>query len=142
MYFDILLAVVFFAIFGSLARDGLWSNVLTLFNAVIAGVLATNYFEPLAGFLTGMLPSMVYLWDVLALGLLFSTFYILLRSFSAQLSKYRVQVQGSLDRIAGIALAAWVGWVGVCFVCFAILRLASRWSASESVNAIRRRPSW
>ena len=48
MFTSILLIVIFFACFTSFMNSGMWSNTIALVNVLTAGLLATNYFEPLA----------------------------------------------------------------------------------------------
>ena len=51
-------------------NSGLWSNTITLVNVLTAGLLATNYFEPLADFFEGRNSSFTYVWDFLAIWLI------------------------------------------------------------------------
>ena len=40
--------VIFFVCVAMMWNEGLWSNAITLVNVVVAAMIATNYFEPLA----------------------------------------------------------------------------------------------
>lgn len=115
-----LLLILFIAVFGSLLRDGLWSNTITLLTAVTAAVIATNYFEPVADLLTGFVPSMLHFWDLFALGLVFTLSYVLLRTIGTKLSRFRVRFHPPVDNFAGVFVAACTAWTAVMFVCFAM----------------------
>lgn len=71
MYVSIVLIVIFVACFASLMNSGLWSNTITLINAITAGLLAMNYYEPLAEFLDKQAPSWTYVWDFVSLWFIF-----------------------------------------------------------------------
>lgn len=115
-----LLLIVFVAIVGNLARDGLWSNLITLFCATTAAILATNYFEFVADLLTGLIPQAVHFWDVLALGIVFVIAFILLRTLANKISRFRVRFHPPVDNFGGVAVAALTGWTAICFVAFSL----------------------
>ena len=106
---------IFFACLALLLTAGLWSNALTLFNVVVAGLLAMNFFEPLADYLNGELKSYTYLWDFLSLWGVFAVSMIVLRSITDTLSKVKVRFKGPVNTAGGIFFACWVGWMLVCF---------------------------
>ena len=56
--------------------EGMWSNAVRLINIVTAGLVAMNFFEPLARWLTDWQPSYTYLWDFLSLWGLFVVFML------------------------------------------------------------------
>ena len=66
--------VILFACVAMCYAEGMWSNAIRLINVVTAGLLAVNFFEPLARWLDGMQPSYTYLWDYLSLWALFAVF--------------------------------------------------------------------
>lgn len=120
MALNIVYLVLLAAIFGALFRDGLWSNTITLINAVTAGLVATGYFEPLAAWLTDYVSWMTYNWDALAAGGLFGAVYGALRLITGRLSRYRVRFYSALDNVGSMLVALAVGWVGVCFLGFVL----------------------
>jgi hypothetical protein len=115
---DYFLVIILVAVFGSLLRDGLWSNLVTLFSAVTAALVATNYFEPVAMLLTGIVPSLLHYWGIIALGLVFAAVFILLRTIGLNLSRFRVRFHPPVNNFGGVAVAGVVGWVAVMFICF------------------------
>jgi hypothetical protein len=116
----VLLIVVFFVCFGFLFREGMWSNAITLFNVIVAGLLATNLFEWAAGVLERWGPSYTYYWDFLALWGLFALFMAILRGATDLISKVRVRFRKITDQIGSPLLAACIGWVMICFTAMTL----------------------
>lgn len=115
MVINVVLLVIFVAAFASLMNNGLWSNMLMLMNVITAGLLATNYFEPVADWLDQQIPSLTYLWDFIAIWLVFIVAMLALRSATDYMSTVRVKFLPPIDRAAGTILALWVSWVLLCF---------------------------
>ena len=67
----VLLLLVIVACVGMTYTEGMWTNALRLINVVTAGLVATNFFEPLAAWFQSMMPSATYLCDFIALWVLF-----------------------------------------------------------------------
>jgi hypothetical protein len=109
------LAVIFFAVVALIGGDGLWSNFILLVNVTLAGLLATNFFEPLASFGSGFWAGGGIIMDIFSLWFLFVLFLIIMRVASDLLSRHRVRFQKHLDVIGGFACAGLVAWVLVCF---------------------------
>lgn len=76
---DILLVGIVGIITWLLANEGPWTAVLAFFSVVFGGLIAMNFFEPLAEFLGNQGPALKYRADFLALMGLFSLFTFLLR---------------------------------------------------------------
>src|SRR5690348_14391077 len=91
MFTNILLIVVFVACYATFMNAGLWSNTITLVNVLTAGLLATNYFEPLADYFEGLDSSFTYVWDFLALWLLFGGAMLGLRIATDYMSPLKVK---------------------------------------------------
>ena len=109
------LFVVFFAIIAMIGGDGLWSNFILLVNVILAGILATNFFEPLASLVSGFWAGGGIFMDLFSLWFLFILFLIPMRLATDFVSRTRVRFQKHLDVVGGFAMAALVGWVVVCF---------------------------
>ena len=85
-------------------NEGLWGNAITLINVVMAALIATNYFEPLAGFVEGLDDSMqtfTYMWDFLCIWLIFVVTFGIMRTVTDKLSKTKVKLSNTL------AAASW-----------------------------------
>lgn len=100
--------------------EGLWSNLLSMFNAIFAGIIATNLFEPVAQKFDDYAPSFTYFADFLMLWLIFAVSFAILRAITEGLSKTRVRFKLPLE-IGGRALFGFLtGWVVVCFFLFSL----------------------
>jgi hypothetical protein len=115
MFTAIVLLVIFIACFASLMNNGVWSNTLSLVNVLTAGLLATNYFEPLADLLDKQEPAYTYAWDFLAIWLIFGLSMTALRVATDYLSPVRVRFLPPVEKVGGILMAVWVSWVVLCF---------------------------
>jgi hypothetical protein len=115
MFLSLILILIFVAVFASLMNQGLWSNTITLVNVITSGLVAMNYFEPVANFLDEQEPSFHYVWDFAAIWLLFGITMVVLRAATDYMSRIKVRFFMPLDRAGGILMAVWASWVLVCF---------------------------
>jgi hypothetical protein len=111
----LLMLVIVAACVAMLYTNGIWSNAICLVNVVMAGLLATNFYEPLAQVLDDWQPAYTYVWDFLCLWGLFALALSILRAITDQVSKVKVRFLNIAERIGSSLLALWIGWVMVCF---------------------------
>ena len=104
----------------SLWLVGLWNNVLTLVNLILAGFIASSFFENFADFLESALPEKTYLVDYVALWVLFLGSFVFLRICTDFLSRYQLRFHPVVEIIGRTVLSVWVTWVFVCFAAFTI----------------------
>lgn len=115
MYLSIVLIVIFVACFASLMNSGMWSNTITLINVITAGLLAMNYFEPLADFFDKQAPSWTYVWDFVSLWLVFGISMLALRAVTDIASKVQVKFHPTVEKVGGLLMAVWASWIVLCF---------------------------
>lgn len=115
---NVLFVLILLITIALLFREGLWTNILTLFLAVTAGIVATNYFEPLTRLLGEHVQFMDYNWDVVSFGLIFALTFFLLRVVALKISPYRIRFEPRVDRFGGAVVAAWTGWLAICIIAF------------------------
>lgn len=115
MYVSIVLIVIFVACFASLMNSGLWSNTITLINAITAGLLAMNYYEPLAEFLDKQAPSWTYVWDFVSLWFIFGLAMLALRAVTDLASTVQLKFHPLVEKIGGLLMAVWASWIVLCF---------------------------
>jgi len=115
MYVNGILFVIFVAVFACIFTQGLWSNTLNLVNVLTAALVATNYFEPLADFFDRQQSSYSYVYDFLALWLIFGVTALVLRVFTDYMSKVKVRFFMPVEKAGGILMALWVSWIVLCF---------------------------
>jgi hypothetical protein len=111
----VLLILIFVAVFASLMTQGLWSNTITLVNVITSALIATNYFEPVAGFLNSQEPSFTYVWDLFAIWILFGVTMVILRAATDYMSNIKVRFFKPVEKVGGIVMALWVSWIVLCF---------------------------
>ena len=117
---NIILLLIWLACVIMSLASGLWGNVIMVFNVVIAALVATNYFEPVADFLDKQMPSFTYFWDFVAIWLLFAAVCGVLRTFTDTLSKVRVRFKKPIEIGGGLFFGAAVGWIMVCLTLFSL----------------------
>ena len=54
---NLCLVIIFLVCLLMSLASGLWGNLIMVFNVILAALIATNYFEPLAGWLDGRWPA-------------------------------------------------------------------------------------
>jgi len=111
----VLMLVILFAIVAACFAEGMWSNAVRLVNVVTAGLLAMNFYEPLARRLDDWDKSYTYIWDFLSLWALFAVFVLVFRELTDRISHVNVRFLKVTDRIGGAVFSLLVGWVMVCF---------------------------
>ncbi len=120
IFLPLLLAIIFLAVWVCVFTEGMWGNAIRLINVTTAGLLATNFFEPVADWMEGMMPSYTYMCDFIALWGLFAVLIIVFRLATDNLSKVKVRFLKLADKIGSGVLAAWVGWVVVSFALMSL----------------------
>jgi len=113
--FPALIFVVFLFCVAFSYREGMWGNAITLVNIIIAGLLAVNFWEPLARMLEDMLPSFTFVWDMIALWGVFCLSLLVFRTATRGVSKYQVRFKQLHDQIGSVVFAVLLGAVMVCF---------------------------
>jgi len=114
------LILIMVGVIAMLMKDGLWSNALMLINMMLAGLVASNYYEPLAKLLTKQERRGFYLWDVVVLWLLFGVTLLIFRAITDNLSKINVRFPILVEGIGSPLLAVAVGWYALCFVAMSL----------------------
>ncbi len=114
------LVIVLLACVGFLYTEGIWGNFLNLVNVVTAGLLATNFFEPLAKLGESYFGSFTFFLDFLCLWGLFGLLVIVFRLATDRISRTKVRFLKLADEIGSPLMAAMVGWVMVCFTAMTL----------------------
>jgi hypothetical protein len=117
----LLLAVFIMTVVLLGALGGLWDNFLMFVNILLAGLIATNFFEPAAAWLDSVLgPDYNWYTDMLAFWGLFALAVGLLRTFTDLISTVRVKFKMPVETGGSIALAVLCGWLMVCLTAFSL----------------------
>ncbi len=134
-----LFAILFLVFLGVTAAcwfQGLWSCAINVINLLLAMMIATNFYEPLAALVQSSAgDANQYIWDGIMLWVLFSVSYIFLRMFTHSLSENDVIFIKPVDLVGRSLLAIWCGWLFVCFTAFTMMVSpigGDTWSSPES----------
>ncbi|MDX1962222.1 MAG: hypothetical protein SFX18_03650 [Pirellulales bacterium] len=121
MFTVFLLAVFLIPVIMLSALGGLWDNLLTWINIILAGLIATNYFEPFAIWIDSMIGT-DYAWysDLMAFWILFAGTMGLLRAVTDTISTVRVRFRKPVEVAGSIIFAALCGWTLVCLTTFSL----------------------
>lgn len=115
-----ILFIIIFVVAAMLWNEGLWGNAITLVNLILAGLIATNYFEPLAAILDGQMASFTYFWDFLSFWLIFAITFGLMRAVTDKLSKTKVKFKGYVEHPGRVIFALLCGYTFMCIACMSI----------------------
>lgn len=110
---DVCCLIVIGIIVWCVAAEGLWGAAHTFLCVLISGLLAMNFFEPLAGFLDGILGGWKGYSDIVALVGLFTGFIFALRLGTEQLSPTFIQLPSTIDQAGRWVFSALTGYVTV-----------------------------
>jgi hypothetical protein len=116
---DIILLIVLGIVTWCVAGEGVWGAALVFFSVLIAGFLAMNFFEPVAGLLSGG-GSWDYYWDFVALVGIFAAAVTACRLFTDYLMPVYVEVLPLMYDIGRWLLGAATGYVVMAFFSTAL----------------------
>ncbi len=97
---------------------GLWNNFLTLINFLIAALIASSYYETLAGQLASNLADYAKLADFLSLWILFVGSFLICRFVTEYLSGHKLEFDKVTELIGRSVLSIWIASVFVAFTLF------------------------
>jgi len=117
---EVVLIVIFALCVAFVFNEGLWSAAILFFNVLLAAVLATTLFEPVANLLDSMMPSLTYFSDFVAIWVTFAVCLVVLRLATDLTARHRVRFKKPVDMAGGIFFAAWIGWLMVQFTLFTV----------------------
>lgn len=103
-----------------LSMEGIWGAASTFLCVVIAGLIAMNFFEPLALYLTHFVPAIAAYADFVALVGLFAALVIGLRELTEYLAPLDIRVPDLLDTIGKWGFAIVTGYVTMAFLLTAL----------------------
>jgi hypothetical protein len=126
----LILLLVFLLVVAASWFMGLWTNLVTLTVLLLSGLIATNYFEPLAAYLDkpivggpaaiGSLATYTYLIDLITFWGIFLVALLVLRGFTDFMSRHRVKFNIWVEMIGRSLTAIWIGWVFVMICAFSV----------------------
>jgi hypothetical protein len=99
---------------------GTWNIFLNLIIAILAGTIASSYYENVANFIETKSPSDTYLADFLGLWLLFALSFLAMRLVAEFLSQYRMSLDWWVDIAMRSVFSVILAWVFICFTFFTL----------------------
>ncbi len=102
------------------STEGLWGAAHTFLCVLLAGLVAMNFFEPLAIFLDGMVPAYKSYMDVIALLGLFIGLVFALRMGSEHLAPVYIGLPSTLDQVGKWAFGAATGYLTMAILLTAL----------------------
>ncbi len=114
----LIITLIFITIIASTWWFGLWSNLITLINLLLSGLIAASFFEDLANQLESMQPTYRSMWDFISIWLLFAGSFFLFRGLTDTLSTMRLRFDPITELIGRSLLSIWVACVFVAFTLF------------------------
>jgi hypothetical protein len=97
---------------------GFWNNAITLVNTLLAAIIASNFFEPLADFIDGGQSTYTYMLDFVCLWLLFFVSFAVLRAATDLLSRYRLKFSKWMELGGRSVCSLATAWIFLCFMQF------------------------
>lgn len=117
MLFDFLLLLIFAAVTWAVSAGGLWDAALMVFNVTFAGLIAMNFWEPLADWLEKSLPpALAGYVDVVVVLVLFTVALFTIRAAIEYVSPAAIRFPGPLYSIGRWFFGAWAAAVVVGFL--------------------------
>ncbi|MEZ6053641.1 MAG: CvpA family protein [Planctomycetaceae bacterium] len=120
---DLFLLAVIGVITWCVASDGAWGAAFTMISVVIAGLLATSFFEVTATFLEQNIANSVewqHRWDIIAFVGLFAAFVYGLRAATEQILPVDIEIHGMVFDIARWTCGLITGWVTMSILLTAL----------------------
>jgi hypothetical protein len=117
----LILLLIFIGVAAGCWFQGLWSCAINFINLMFAGLIATNFWEPICSQLEDNAgKEYTYVYDILVLWILFAISYALLRAITNSLSPHRVEFHPYVELGGRSVLALMCSWVFLCFTTFAL----------------------
>lgn len=99
---------------------GLWSNLITLINLFLSGLIASSIYQPVANAIVEANVSFILLADFISMWLCFVLTFLVLRAITDVLSGYRLKFDPIVEMAGRTVLSLWIAGVFVCFTMFTL----------------------
>jgi hypothetical protein len=110
-------AIVLFAGWAMMVREGLWSNTISLVNIFISGLVAFGFYSPLVVYFDEGLSNgqHTYWLDFAIIWGLFAISMLICRTLTGSLSKTRMRFKHPIDAVGGPIVGFFAAWVLASF---------------------------
>ena len=114
---------------------GTWNVFINLITTILAGTIASSYFENVAVIIEDADSSLTYIADFLAIWFCFFGSFVFIRIVTDAASKYRMKMNIWIDFAARTFLGMITAWVFICFTLFTLhmapLPLEGAWGSFQ-----------
>lgn len=117
---DVVLLIIMAAVTWCVASEGGWGAVLTFLSVIFSGLLAMNFFEGLAAFLSARMASVEPYADFISLVGLFALFVTGLRFAGEQISLTQIELDGPVFQGCRWAFGLFTGYITMAFMLTAL----------------------
>ncbi len=109
--------IIVFAALAMMVREGLWSNTITLFSIIIAGLIAFGFYSPIVVYVNEEMTDgqHTYWLDYAILWALYAVAIILLKALAGAASRTRMRFKHPIDSIGGPLVGFIAAWVLASF---------------------------
>ncbi len=111
---------IFLIVVASTWWFGLWSNLITLINLIIAGLIASSFFENMAGSIDAKAPTFAYITDFASVWIIFFVTFGFLRMLTDLISSMRLKFDPVTEMIGRSILSIWIALVFISFSFFTL----------------------
>ena len=136
----LILLVAFAAVFGLVWMVGLWSGFISFVNILLAGLVATAFFEPIADQIEyGSGPTgkqFTYICDFAAIWLVFVASAVLIRILTDSFSAVRLRFDMVTEMIGRTLIGLMAAFLFVCFTHFTLLVAPLPLTGAETSTSI------
>ncbi len=117
---DLLLVAILGGVTWFVSSEGAWSAGVTFLSVLFAGLLAMNFFEPVAILLGSNLPAYDAKMDMIALVGLFAALVLGLRELGERMAPTYVQLPAMIEQIGRWVFGVATGYVTMAFLLTAL----------------------
>jgi hypothetical protein len=113
-----ILILIFIVCVAFVFNEGMWGAGIMFCDVLLAAIMASNLFEPVAGWFESMASGYTYYCDFLALWICFVVFLTIFRLATDLISRHKMRFKKPFDISGGVVFAIGVGWLMVQFTLF------------------------
>lgn len=107
MWFTIILSIIFFATLAMMVMEGLWSNLITLGQVLLCGLLAFGIYQPITIWADERFEgSYTYYLDIVVLWGVYAVAMVVVKALCGLLSRTKLRFVHPMDSIGGPLFAA------------------------------------
>ena len=116
----LLILLVFVLVIASTWWFGIWNNLLTLINLLLAGLIASGFYENVTEQLNQSMSGWKNVTSFLAVWLTFVVSFMVLRALTDMISSKKLKFERTTEIIGQSVLSVWIACVFLAFMLFTL----------------------